>query len=270
MSETDFPFAICLTNTKCWMLTEKDFKFMIELEPEGCFILLSNSERIGITTNISFNKIGWLGNLIISEANRRRGAGSLLVEHSVSYLKTKKVSTVGLYSYLDTVLFYRSLGFDLDSEFVVLKGRGFHSAITNKIRRAGKDTQDIINYDCSCFGASRRKLLEPILLDSANFGYVYIQNGQVLGYVVAKVYNGMSEIGPLGCKRSDVAINLIKTVLNELVGFEVYMCIQAKEAAILSILMKSGFVEIFRVARMFLGPHVVNDCIYFAESLERG
>jgi hypothetical protein len=43
-----------------------------------------------------------------------------------------------------------------------------------------------------------------------------------------------------------------------------------KEHAILNMLMEVGFKESFRVARMFFGASVVDNCIYVAESLERG
>jgi hypothetical protein len=48
------------------------------------------------------------------------------------------------------------------------------------------------------------------------------------------------------------------------------MLVPAKETMIVSTLMKEGFRESFRVQRMFFGPSAVNDCLYMAESLERG
>jgi len=39
---------------------------------------------------------------------------------------------------------------------------------------------------------------------------------------------------------------------------------------LLKVLSKVGFKEDFGVARMFLGPAVAKNCIYMAESLERG
>jgi len=272
MSTDDITFAVRLANTMDWNLAEGDFEFMMKLEPKGCFVLLRDSERVGIVTTISFGNIGWLGNLIVTEQHRKKGAGSLLASHAVNYLKHNNVETVGLYAYTGRVPFYERLGFTYDSYFIVLSGNGFSSQTDSHIREGGKaDIQKIIDYDCSCLGFSRRKLLEPILLDSDNRCYIY-ENREMAGYAIAKVYHGMAEAGPLICPQrcNEIAINLLKAVLNSLDGLEVSMCIPEKQMALLGILKRHGFSEKFRVARMFHGPPFNNDCICMAESLERG
>jgi GNAT superfamily N-acetyltransferase len=273
MSAKDFEFAARITDKMNWNLAREDFEFMLELEPEGCFVLFSDSERIGIATTISYGQIAWFGNLIVTKSRRKKGAGSLLVKHSLKYLESKNVETVGLYAYIDRTPFYKRLGFEYDAEFIVLDGKGFSSPSQPAARKVEKkDIQKIIDYDSACFGASRRKLLEPILFDPDNLCYFYTENGHVFGYVVAKLYRGMAELGPLVCQqgRSDIAINLLRTILNKLEGLEVSMCIPQKEKAILNMLIQWGFTENFRVARMFFGMPSVRECIFAAESLERG
>jgi predicted GNAT family acetyltransferase len=273
MSEEDFAFAVNITDTVDWNLVEDDFKFMMTLESKGCFVLLNNSERVGIVTNVSFGKIGWLGNLIISENYRKKGAGALLVKHSLDYFKNKAVETVGLYAYIDTIPFYRKIGFKYDSEFIVLQGKGFSSPVKADIREIRKeDIGDVIDFDGSCFGASRKKLLEPILLNSNNIRYMSCENGQIVGYAAAKVYDGIAELGPLVCLKgqNDAAAGLLKTALKSMDGYHVSMCIPRKESVIYNLLRASGFGESFPVARMFFGNPSATDCIYMAESLERG
>jgi N-acetylglutamate synthase-like GNAT family acetyltransferase len=273
MSLEDLEFAVRITDTMGWNLVKNDFKFIMHLEPDGCLVLLSDSEKIGIATTISFGKIGWVGNVIVSENHRRQGAGSFLVKHCVKYLKTKNVETVGLYAYIDKIPFYERLGFEYNTEFTFLKGKGFSSPLRAGLKEITKeDINEVIDHDHSCFGALRRKLLEPIFLDPKNLCYMSIEDGRILGYAAAKVYQEMAEIGPLVCRkgRSDIAVNLLRAILDRLNGFEVSMCVPRKEHAILNILMEAKFRENFRVARMFFGLPIVKDCIYIAESLERG
>ena len=273
MTPEDFAFAVQITDQIGWGLAKEDFKFMIELEPKGSFILLDDSEKIGIATTVSFGKLGWFGNLIVSEKRRKEGAGSLLVKHAIKYLTSKKVETIGLYAYMERIPFYKRLGFQLDSGFTVLKGTAFSSQVKPNLKRAEKqDISKIIDYDSSCFGASRRKLLEPILSDQDNLCYMHVKDGQISGYAVAKVYRGVAELGPLMCqqRRGDIAINLLRTILRKLKGREVSMCVAEKEKLLLNMLKESEFSESFRVARMFLGRPVGGNCIYVAESLERG
>jgi len=273
MSKDDVAFAVRLTDTMNWNLAEGDFEFTMELEPKGCFILTYDSERVGIATTISFGNIGWFGNLIVNEKQRKKGAGSMLVRHAVKYLKDNNVETVGLYSYIEKVPFYERLGFTCDSYFIVMSGKGISSTADLHVREAKKaDIKRIIDYDHFCLGYSRRKLLEPILLYPDNLSYVYAKSEELMGYLIAKVYRGMAELGPLIChqKRKEITINLLKTTLNRLNGLDVSMCIPEKQTALLDVLKRHGFREKFRVARMFHGPPLTSDCIYMAESLERG
>jgi GNAT superfamily N-acetyltransferase len=273
MSELDFPFAVQVTDQMDWGMVEEDFRFIKNVEPEGCFVLFDDNERAGVATTVSFAEKGWFGNLVVTEKHRGRGAGSLLVEHSVKYLKSRGVKTIGLYAYLDKVNFYRRLGFKYDSEFVVLRGKGFSSAMDASVSETGrKDTQRIIECDSACFGASRKKMLEAIVNDPKNVGYQCTCDGKIVGYALAKVYDGVADLGPLVCPkgRSNLAINLLEAILNRLRDVDVSLCLPEREKRVLDMLLKNQFVEKFRVARMVLGEDSVSDCVYVAESLERG
>jgi len=273
MSVEDFAFAIDLTNQMDWDLTDADFEFMLKIEPGGSFVLLDDSERIGIATTVSFSPMGWFGNLIIQKNRRKEGAGSMLVKHALKYLQAKKVRTVGLYAYPDAVSFYSKLGFKYDSDFVVLRGTGFSSSvIVDVIKARRSDLEKILEFDRGCFGGNRRKVLEPILTDSVNSNYVVFLDDHLVGFVSASVYGKASELGPLVCSQgqNEIAINLIDAALNNLEGYEVSLCIGEKETSIIDELMEHGFSKSFKVSRMFFGSAVTKDCIYAAESLERG
>lgn len=274
MSMEDLDFAIHLTDTKNWGFTEEDFLFMMKLEPDGCFTLWEDSEKVGIVTSISYRRIGWLGNLIIEEKHRRKGAASLLVKQVINYLMSKGAETVGLYAYMDTVTFYRRLGFQCDEEFTVMEGKAQKSKSQyfniEKVKEK-EDLQKIIEYDNSCLNISRKKLLEAIFQKTKNLCYFSVEK-EVCGYIMAKVYDGFAEIGPLICNReyADTALNLIKAVLNMVEGSYVTLCLPKKESALRKELNRFGIKESFDVERMFFKPASLKDCIYVAESLERG
>ena len=273
MAADDFPFAIQLTDTVNWNMTEEDFRLMIELEPDGCFILCDDSEKIGVATSVSFGKVGWFGNLIVHEDYRKRGVGTLLVKHAIRYLKSRNVETIGLYAYPWLLRFYGDLGFERDEDFVVLRGKGFSSDRRSYLKEASKENMEaVVGFDSRCFGASRRKLLKHILFNADNLCYVSGGNGTIAGYVAAKVYGGMAEVGPAVCSqaRDDIAVALLRAVLDRLEGFEIFMCVPRRDAVVLDMLFKGGFREDFRVVRMFSGPAIARGCFYIAESLERG
>ena len=273
MQVDDFPFAVQLANTMNWNMTVEDFEFTMKLEPQGSFVLFHDSERLGICTSVSFGKVGWFGNLVVKGGYRREGTGSLLVRHVIDYLKNKGVETIGLYAYPHLISFYEHFGFEPDIDFLVLQGKAGLLPTEATVRKANQqDVAEVIDFDNQCFGANRKKLLEPILFDTGNLCYISTENKGITGYVAAKVYGTMAEVGPLICHVNHVEAStvLLKTILSRLNGLAISMYIPKKETALLSMLSKAGFREDFVVVRMFLGPAVAKNCIYMAESLERG
>jgi GNAT superfamily N-acetyltransferase len=169
MHPKDFSFATELANTMNWNMAPEDFKFMSLLEPEGCFVLYDDLKQVGISTCSSFGKVGWFGNLIVKEENRKKGAGSLLVRHAIEYLHDKGVETVGLYAYPSLEKFYGNLGFLYDMDFSVMRTNKLGEVSAEALLSVGtKNIQKIEKFDRGCFGGDRRKLLESIILQEGN------------------------------------------------------------------------------------------------------
>jgi GNAT superfamily N-acetyltransferase len=273
MRSKDFVFSTELANTMDWNMTPEDFRFMLQLEPEGCFILFESSKQVGIATCVSYNEVGWFGNLIINEEYRKKGAGTLLVKHAIAYLHGKGVVTIGLYAYPHLVNFYSKLGFIEDEDFAVLRAEHLCSeADVTTLPSVGKLQIPAINrFDCRCFGGNRRRLLESIILEDRNLCFYISAGDKLAGYVAATVYEKTAWVGPLICKAGevDVADLLVRAVLSKLDGKTVYTVLP-KESTIVDTFFRAGFKEDFSVRRMFLGAVVAKNCIYLAESLERG
>ncbi len=138
LSKKDYVFAVNLANTMNWDMAAEDFEFMASLEPDGCFLLVEGSKRVGIATCISYGKVGWFGNLIVKQEYRNKGGGSVLVNHAVDYLHAKGAETIGLYAYPNLVGFYESLGFELDEDFSVFNNQHLVSVSTNILPRMQK------------------------------------------------------------------------------------------------------------------------------------
>lgn len=277
MEPEDFSFAAELANTMNWNMTSEDFEFNSQLEPNGCFMLLSGQERIGLATCISYGKVGWFGNLVVKKAYRKQGAGALLVNHAVSYLKSSGVATIGLYAYTYLTDFYAKIGFKRDIDFVVLKTKKvtaptISEAIENIRPIKQPDIREVLDFDKHSFGAQRSKTLEPIFQNANNLCYVTYENTQVIGYIASKVFDQIAEIGPLVCNTDypKTIPNLLQSVLSKLNGKEAYLYLPATKTELLNIVAKAGFKEELFLARMFLGPVVAQDWVYVAESLERG
>jgi len=273
MRPKDYIFATDLANTMDWNMAPEDFQFMTSLEPEGSFVLFDGLKQVGIATCISYGKVGWFGNLIVRDETRKKGAGSMLVKHAVDYLRSKGVETVGLYAYPNLVRFYGNLGFQYDADFSVLHADALGVVSSEALPIVdAKNIEQIEKFDRTCFGGDRKKMLESIILQRDNLSYCVSKGNEVAGYVAATVYETMAWVGPLVCQEGnfDAAASLVKAVLAKLAGLTVYAALPKNESAISDLLCSVGFKEDFSVARMYLGHSAAKNCIYLAESLERG
>ena len=273
MSVDDYEFATELANSMNWNMAPEDFEFNRSLEPDGCLVALDNSKRIGIATCISFGQVGWFGNLIVEKEYRKHGVGGLLVKHAVNYLQNKGVKTIGLYAYPNLLNFYGSLGFKHEQDFSLLSTEALGTVQGEASSETGRPhILAIERFDLGYFGGERRRLLESIILEKGNLSYCAFDGKELVGYVAATVYEKMAWVGPLICQenKTDVAASLIREVLMKLSGLSVYMVLPKKEKTLHEMLFDTGFSEEFGVSRMFLGEAVAKNCIYLAESLERG
>ncbi len=275
MRPKDYRFAVGLANSMDWNMTVEDFAFNQLLEPRGCFVALDGDKPVGVATCISYGKVGWFGNLVVQEQHRGRNVGTQLVQYALDYLRGRGASSVGLYAYKHLVDFYRSIGFAKDVEFVVMKSNAVSSPQTNKPKPKAFKTQNLqaaSKIDKDCFGASRSELIERILVNPKNVGFVSTKGSELAGFAAAKVFGQAAEIGPVVCKKSEhaTATRLLRAVLVAVSGLEAYLYTAAYAKTLLETAADAGFVEQFRLTRMFCGPNIAKNCIYSAESLERG
>lgn len=273
LSREDFSFAVELANNMNWNMATEDFEFMVSLEPDGCFVLLDGVGRVGIATCVSYGEVGWFGNLVVKEEYRNKGAGSILLKHAVDYLHVKGVRTIGLYAYPHLVGFYGSWGFRSDGDFSVLHAERLGLIAARILPVVGRGQFSALGkFDSLCFGGDRRRLLQSIIFEEGNLSYYISEGAEIVGYVAATVYEKVAWVGPLIChaSRRDVALLLVKAVLSRLGGKSIYMVVPKKDVILLEAFLSLGFREDFFVSRMFLGEPIGKNCIYLAESLERG
>jgi hypothetical protein len=273
MTVEDFSFAVQLTNSMNWGLTAKDFEFMTTIEPFGCFVLFDEMNKIGIATSISFDNIGWFGNLVVKAEFRNKRAGSCLLKNAVTYLKNKDVQSIGLFSYPELIDFYKKFGFKVDQEFIVFRGSPSVFKEANNLRIAQKkDFPKLFEFDQVCLGFNRYKTLNPIFSHQNNFTYFYVQNNLIKGYLVTKIDNTQAEIGPLVFRLDHefVAVDLLKSVLSTLSGFDVFIYVPKQNKVLIDLLLNFGLKKDINLVRMFLGPTININCLYLPESLERG
>ena len=273
MRRTDFAQCVALTDLMNWGLVDEDFNFMVNLEAEGCFVAARENDILGLVTSVSFGKLGWIGNVIVSPKERKKGVGVALVSKAIEYLKNRGVETIGLYAYKNVVPFYKNLGFSPSSEYswMICENSCWSGPEYSPLRKT--DFPAIVEFDEACFGGTRMRLLKAIYESPYGLCCNLLEGTSSKAYLMAVKSDVSAEIGPWLCRKGyeEEAFQLLKSMGRELHGLETHIGLPTARHDLIGFVTDLGFRENFRVVRMYHGPHPQDkECILAMESLERG
>ena len=77
MTVADIPLGLELRQQAGWNQTESDWRRFLELQPDGCFVAEWEGKPVGTTTTCLFDDIGWIAMVLVEQAARHRGIGTL-------------------------------------------------------------------------------------------------------------------------------------------------------------------------------------------------
>jgi GNAT superfamily N-acetyltransferase len=142
MTAADIPLGMHLKSQAGWNQTEADWRRLLALDPEGCFVAELDGRAVGTTATTLFGPVGWISMVLVEASVRRLGIGTRLLEHALAYLDRAGAKTVRLDATPLGRPVYEKLGFIADYElarwegaasraapsFVITSEEGFRSA----------------------------------------------------------------------------------------------------------------------------------------------
>jgi len=274
MMKSDFGFALDLANQEHWDYDLVDLERVFQLSPGGCLIAEHEGTRAGWVVVSTYGSLAWIGSLVVRDSLRSRGIGAALVDHAVRYAQRLGVSTVGLYSYNESVGFYERTGFKRDCDFEYVEG-GVEKVSPRSSVQQPRDLDEVIEFDRKYFRGNRKLLLEALCEEFPDL-LISRKETDVLGYVAAKNFSdGTAEIGPWVCDvaRIETAEQLFASELSQLSSRKISLTIPSENLEAHRIIRKYGFHVKQRITRMFVGsvgdlPRI--DGIYAAAGLDVG
>src|SRR5260221_6148539 len=109
-----------------WNQTAADWQRVLALEPDGCFAIECDGQVRATTTAVCFGEeLAWVGMVLTDAQYRGRGFARRLMEHTLAYVRGKRVAWIKLDATDMGRPVYERLGFDDDG------------AIGRLIRQAG-------------------------------------------------------------------------------------------------------------------------------------
>jgi len=273
MEPNDISFAVKLTDTEKWGFTRKDFLRLIRLDPRGCFVATDGKKRIGLITTTTYDRVAWIGNVIVADTARGQGVGGQLLDRAISHVEAKRISKIGLHSYLKTRSLYEKFGFLENTLFVRYVGKA--KVGCSEVKRLRLNClNEVAKFDRDRFGADRSRLLKLLYHDYPDLCFLAEHHGRISGYVFAKGSQSGYEIGPWVCdhETSEFSEALLVATLNKMKGKTIEVTVPKENHRADNMLTELGFSSVGKVAEMFRGgvPRRRLDSIFAVGGLEKG
>jgi predicted N-acetyltransferase YhbS len=289
MTLDDLPGADNLRHLAGWNQTTADWRRLLSLEPQGCFVAGRQGRIIGsVTTTTHGPSLAWIGMMLVHPDERGRGIGAALLRSAISRLERAGVRCVKLDATPLGQPLYEKCGFVPEAtlqrwhrvaepqahslgpfssfpsfpSFAALHLPGaeehlahaaFESADTRPL--TGSDWPAVERMDARAFGAPRSALLHR-LAEEARSVLIWPATGAIGGYGMLRPGVRAFYLGPGVCASPEGVAVLVAALLREAGGAPVFwdildQCGPAKEAA-----RRFGFAPARPLTRMRRGSDV--------------
>jgi len=270
MTKDDIPFAIQLTDAEDWGYLEDDFKRLVELDPDGCFVARDNETPVGIVSTSSYGNYAFIGTLIVDESERGRGIGEKLMNHAMEHLRSNGISSFELDAVFQAVPLYRKLGF-IDKYYSL---RMFRDPDNNS-GVLGSCPSDllgqVIKFDRESTGLDRKDLLIRYFEEMPEHIYA-IRKRKVTAYAIVRPRAGdYWAIGPCVADNPDDAETLLSALINKYGSRKISIGFPCTNMNMMEIAAKLGFQYDPPSLRMYSGDRPdYEGKIYGIFSAEKG
>jgi predicted N-acetyltransferase YhbS len=255
MTPEDLGLCVGLFGLVGWGNTADDVRRMLSYEPGGCFVATVGGAGVGIVASTSYGGVGFVGNLIVRPDHRGKGVGASLMRAAMTHLLDTGARSVRLDSVPRAVPLYRRLGFR--EEYPSLRftsvGRRLPWEGVERITQA--DLPGVLELDRRFFGAQRGRILKRVFLDFPDLCFLAREGSGVVGYIMAKIGEGVHRIGPWICKpeRPKVAESLLHRLMSEVEGQRLWAGVPGVNEASAEMLKENGFESLPSSLRMCYG-----------------
>src|SRR5215216_3234927 len=117
MTAADVASGLRLKEQAGWNQLEADWRRLLDLQPDGCFVAEVDGAVVGTVTTCRFGPVGWVAMMLVDEALRGRGIGRALMVRALEDLDAHGVRSVRLDATPLGRPLYESLGFVAEATF---------------------------------------------------------------------------------------------------------------------------------------------------------
>ena len=242
-----------------WNQTPEDWRALLSLEPDGCFVAVDTGGVIGTVTTTTYGgELAWIGMMLVHPEHRRRGIGTRLMQTALDYLKKSRgINCVRLDATPAGRPVYDKLGFVAEWTFTRHLVRSVSGRPSKGTRELAKgDWPAIERFDSTVFGVSRTRVLQAVTQASRS-ALVWPNQGPVLGYGVLRPGSQSDYLGPLVCVTPAALCPLVGALLRAANGRSVFWDIADDNTPVIEVAKDFGLKPVRPLTRMRLGSDSV-------------
>lgn len=254
----DLEAALALSTAAGWNQVAADWERILQLEPEGCFVVEAEGRIAATATAIRYGReLAWIGMVLTDPAFRRRGFATMLLQAAIRHASS--VRGIMLDATDQGRPLYASLGFRDDQPIERWQREG----IAGEAIPPGEPVAIPIELDREAFGADRSHLL-PLLSEGGSASRE--------GYGLRRPGLRARYLGPCVARDTASARAAIVSCLEAAPGEPWYWDLLPRNAEAVALARGLGFVPARRLTRMVLGeiPQRRDDLVYAVAGLEYG
>jgi len=224
MTTADLPLGMRLKHQAGWNQTEADWRRLLALAPEGCFVAECDERPVGTAAACGFGRVGWIAMVLVDVACRRQGIGTRLVEHLIAYLERQEVRSIRLDATPSGRPVYEKLGFRVEYELARWEGAAPLRGTRQSAVLAETDhLQAIAELDRQLTGTPRLRLIEHLFQQQPRAMRVAVGPEGLLGYASWREGSLAAYIGPAMALSAEIGQELADATLNACAGRLVFV-----------------------------------------------
>lgn len=210
--EADLPAIAALRESVGWAAHDWALRAVMDPSDARCVVAIdADGAVVAVGSGIAYGLLGWVGNMVVAEAHRRRGVGAAILEDILAFLADDRGCTrLELYATADGRPLYERYGFSLTdpSVFVRVSRGGMPGPVDPVVELAAtRDPDEVAAYDEPRFGGNRRRLLAMMAADPGRPLLTARVDGALAGYVWLRADG--PRIGPFLADTPEVAAALL-------------------------------------------------------------
>jgi predicted GNAT family N-acyltransferase len=248
--------AMELSGAEGWNQTKADWELLVQNHQNVCLAAVSDGKIVGTATAMNYSgDVAWIGMVLVNREHRGRGISKMLLSslfeqlHSCKSIKLDATPAgqpvYQKFGFKDEYLVHRMTAVPFSSKAILAEGQQVPEPI-----HPG-NLSEIIDFDCKVFGANRKQLVEFLLRNYPEKGWMAKQHGEITGFALGREGTRFHQIGPVMASTTEQAKTLIREALKGLEGQPVVVDVLDDKHELIEWLVESGFTKQRHFIRMY-------------------